>query len=424
MMLAACAPSSAVLHPLDIPATPPTHIPDEATATGCDTLWSSERAFIAQDTTTLEEREACEAVVHPIAGARGATIQVTLTAWGGLAPAQLQITDLLGAPLASGSALASGDTLSVTLDRSGEFFVALAPSDLSELASDYALSVSCLAGCDLSYSRYPLVLLHGLGGTDAYLDLISYFYGVESALSESGYAVSTPTVDPFQATAERAEQWAEHLDRLVAEGAGRRFNLIGHSQGGLDARYLAAHLDPEARVASIVTIGTPHRGTPVADAAVGLLDISWLGAVTAELLVDSLGLLLGAGSDQELIDQLRDLSTGSQADFNASVPDRGDVYYASWAGRTCGLLDLYCIAETGGEVVDPLLVAPLLLLSVVSGDSDGIVPVSSAQWGDYRGEVSADHIDQVGHLLGSTAASFDHIAFYREEAVRLAAQGY
>jgi hypothetical protein len=257
MMLAACAPSSAVLHPLDIPATPPTHNPDEATATGCDTLWSSERAFIAQNTTTLEERAACEAVVHPIAGARGATLQVTLTAWGGLAPAQLQVTDLL------------------------------------------------------------------------------------------------------------------------------------------DARYLAVHLDPDASVAFVVTIGTPHRGTPVADAAVGLLDISWLGAVTAELLVDSLGLLLGAGSDQELIEQLRDLSTASQADFNAEVPDRGDVYYASWAGRTCGLLDLYCIAETGGEVVDPLLVAPLLLLSVVSGDSDGIVPVSSAQWGDYRGEISADHIEQV-----------------------------
>jgi triacylglycerol lipase len=40
-------------------------------------------------------------------------------------------------------------------------------------------------------------------------------------------------------------------------------DMIGHSQGGLSSRYAAAVM-PQA-VASVTTIGTPHRGSEVAD---------------------------------------------------------------------------------------------------------------------------------------------------------------
>src|SRR6202007_758917 len=42
-----------------------------------------------------------------------------------------------------------------------------------------------------------------------------------------------------------------------------KFNLIGHSQGGITARYVA-NVAPEL-VASVTTVGTPHQGSPVAD---------------------------------------------------------------------------------------------------------------------------------------------------------------
>ena len=35
--------------------------------------------------------------------------------------------------------------------------------------------------------------------------------------------------------------------------------------GGLDARYMIASLGMEARVLSLTTVGTPHRGTAFAD---------------------------------------------------------------------------------------------------------------------------------------------------------------
>jgi len=42
------------------------------------------------------------------------------------------------------------------------------------------------------------------------------------------------------------------------------FALVAHSMGGLDARHLIARLDPDRRVKSLVTVGTPHLGTPLA----------------------------------------------------------------------------------------------------------------------------------------------------------------
>lgn len=426
--LVACASPSVALtdsaapSPVDDTAPAAPAEPAAAPPSTCGALDTIERDFLPQGRPLLSERGACEAVTHAIAGAEGSTLQLALTAWGGLEPAHIQITDLLGTALASLDAAGSGDVLAVTLPRSGEHLVTVTPADPDEPANGYALSVDCVDGCERAYTRHPVVFMHGMGGTDAYLDLITYFYGVEDALTGDGYAVFMPTVDPFEATSVRARDWAAHLDALVDAGEGRRFNLIGHSQGGLDARYLASLLDDEGRVVSVTTIGTPHRGSPVADVMGGFLDVAWLAELSLGALADVLSVLLGSGADQDISAQIAFLSTEEMAAFNEDVLDRADVVYASWAGRTCGALDVACIAETGGEIVDPLLAASFLLLSAVEGDSDGMVPVSSAAWGTLRGTLPADHIDEVGHLFGSTA--FDHLAFYRDEVAHLSAQGF
>lgn len=388
----------------------------------CAALSTVERDFLPQGGSILAERAACEAVTHAVAGAEGSTLQLVLTAWGGVQPAHVQVTDLLGAPVATLDAAASGDVLAFTLDRSGEYLVTVTPTDADEPANGYALAAECVAGCERAYTRHPVVFMHGMGGTDAYLDLVTYFYRVEETLSEAGYAVFMPTVDPFEVTSARAREWSAHLDELVVAGEGRRFNLIGHSQGGLDARYLASLLDDGGRVVSVTTVGTPHRGSPVADVTSGFLDVAWLAELSLSALGDALGVFLGADADQDLSAQIAFLGTENMAAFNEDVLDRGDVYYASWAGRTCGALDLGCIDETGGEIVDPLLSVSFLLISAVEGDSDGIVPVSSAAWGELRGTLPADHVDEVGHLFGSTA--FDHLAFYRDEVAHLSSLGY
>lgn len=58
-----------------------------------------------------------------------------------------------------------------------------------------------------------------------------------------------------------AERAHVALDELPA-GAG--VDVIGHSMGGLVAAYLLKCLDQGRRVHRVVTLGTPHRGLPIA----------------------------------------------------------------------------------------------------------------------------------------------------------------
>ena len=62
--------------------------------------------------------------------------------------------------------------------------------------------------------------------------------------------------------------------------------LDGLAQGGLDARWAAAH-DPD-HVAAVVTVATPHRGSPVADVALDILPGNSSDALNA--LADLFGL--------------------------------------------------------------------------------------------------------------------------------------
>jgi len=46
---------------------------------------------------------------------------------------------------------------------------------------------------------------------------------------------------------------------------GKKVNVIGHSMGGIDARVAIARFGAAERVASLTTVASPHRGTPLAD---------------------------------------------------------------------------------------------------------------------------------------------------------------
>src|SRR6185437_7130 len=108
--------------------------------------------------------------------------------------------------------------------------------------------------------RLALVLLYGFLGFSR-CGLIEYFRGVEHALRQARIAPLVPEVPPAGTVAERAEALASQLFRIDASS----FSLVAHSMGGLDARHLITHLDPDRRVKSLLTIATPHRGMPVAD---------------------------------------------------------------------------------------------------------------------------------------------------------------
>jgi len=161
----------------------------------------------------------------------------------------------------------------------------------------------------------------------------------------------------------------------------------------------------------------------VADLGWGLLDDFGLAQSLIDAAFDGLVSLYGLSSDQDINGQLLQLTTAESARFNADTRDRDDVAYYSWAGTTCQLLDLFCQGDHAGEIVDPLLAASHAVMLVLEGSNDGLVSVSSSEWGVFRGVLDADHLDEVGLLPGTTAPGFDHKQFFLDEADWLASQG-
>ena len=241
--------------------------------------------------------------------------------------------------------------------------------------------------------RYPVVLVHGLFGFDE-IEIgkarHAYFKGVRAALAKDGHSVRTASMALTGSIATRAGQ----LARFVEGVEGRRVNLVAHSMGGLDARYAIARLGLERRVASLITVGSPHRGSPLADLPGGL--------------AGQLGLIKLLASAGVSIEAFRDLTTTSMARFNEEIVDAAGVAYGSVVG-----------VVRRKRHTSPLLLPSHLWLLQTAGDNDGVVPASSQRWGEELAEIEADHWAQIGW-----SKHFDAAAFYRDLLRELRAMGF
>jgi pimeloyl-ACP methyl ester carboxylesterase len=58
-----------------------------------------------------------------------------------------------------------------------------------------------------------------------------------------------------------AADLGEHIERICEQTGHDRVHVVGHSLGGLISRYYVQRLRGDRRVASLVTLGTPHAGS-------------------------------------------------------------------------------------------------------------------------------------------------------------------
>jgi triacylglycerol lipase len=238
---------------------------------------------------------------------------------------------------------------------------------------------------------HPVVLAHGFLGFDE-IALIGrrhhYFRRIPDQLTKLGIAVYRPRVAGSASIAVRAEALAAQVRALPDA----RVNLIAHSMGGLDARYAIAKLGLSDRVKSLTTLGTPHRGTPLADLGTDLL--------ANKLRLSALRKIFD-------IEAFWDLTTGTMAEFNRQVPDAPGVAYGC------------VLARCQPPFMNPLLVPSQRYLSSRFGENDGVVPVSSQLWGTVLEEIEADHWAQIGWGL-----RFDARKLFRKLMVELRARGF
>jgi triacylglycerol lipase len=55
---------------------------------------------------------------------------------------------------------------------------------------------------------------------------------------------------------------SNQVDRIRRHHGFEWLDIVGHSEGGLTGRYYVQKLNGEEHVSNLVTLGTPHRGTP------------------------------------------------------------------------------------------------------------------------------------------------------------------
>lgn len=291
-------------------------------------------------------------------------------------------------------------------------------------------------------TRYPIVVHHGFAGGHA--GPLAYA-GVDAALRADGHVVVQTEVPPFDATEVRVEHLRADVDAVLAETGAAKVNIVAHSMGGLDARYLIASLGYGDRVASLTTISTPHGGTAVADLGLALTP------GVADPAIDALGRLLGElistqSQSTDVRAALTDLSEAAAAAFSEENPDDARVHYQSWAGVSTALglasaaknervieacEGMLLLNEGTFDRLNPLylLTAPVVGHGLVKPDpNDGLVTVDSSRWGDFRGCIPADHSEEVGQYAGHDGPNpdtgFDHLRFYRNLAFELSVRGF
>lgn len=260
----------------------------------------------------------------------------------------------------------------------------------------------------------PIVIAHGFLGFRQFL-IWKQFPGVIPALQERGIPAIQPLVHPTATIATRAEQLLKQINQ--AFGPEERVHILAHSMGGLDARYLASPqgLGQGHRVITLTTLSTPHRGSSLAD---------WVGPYLCPLFTLGSRLLchvlpegesrrlvgLIAENRWEALPQLRPSYLAEQ--FNPCIHDDPQVRYFSYAGRVDGRFSL------GTMFRYPLYHS----IARREGENDTMVSVDSAQWGEFKGILEADHGEMVGlSLIPGLSAPIDIVQFVLDHAAAVQA---
>lgn len=265
--------------------------------------------------------------------------------------------------------------------------------------------------------KHPIVLAHGLLGfaelklAGSYLPSIHYWRGIREALSLQGAEVITASVPPSGSIEKRAAKLAQDIE---AQAQGKSVNVVAHSMGGLDARYMISQLRPRGvDVKSLITVGTPHHGSTFADYLIDEIGPEYLPRLYH--LWERV-----TGWDPSAFSQLT--RRYMEDHFNPRTPDDPTVRYFSYGAMVDGKPPLLSPFRVSHRIIQGR-----------EGPNDGLVSVESSQWGTYKGTLlGVNHLDLINwsNRIRSTVQqwmgtppSFNAVAFYLGVGDMLAKEG-
>jgi len=299
----------------------------------------------------------------------------------------------------------------------------------SGCSSDGSSSVSG----NYAQTKYPIILAHGMAGFSA-IGPIQYFYGIPSDLTSNGAKVYVTQVASFNTSLVRGEQLLAQAKIILALTGAAKVNIMAHSQGALDARYVAAAIPKQ--VASVSTVGGVNKGSSVADVVSGLTNIPGVGTLSGAVLtsvVDAfftvVDLISGSAYEQNSKAALAQLSTAGVNAFNAQYPAGVPTTSCGSGAATANGVAFYSWSGTGHftNLLDPTDPALALTgLAFGSNGNDGLAGQCASHLGTViRDNYNMNHVDEINHLFGLTSIfETSPVTLFRNQANRLKVAGF
>ncbi len=207
--------------------------------------------------------------------------------------------------------------------------------------------------------------------------------------------------------------------KVMEETGAEKVNILAHSKGGLDSRYMISHLGMGDQIASLTTFSTPHHGSMTVDF---LLHIP-APLVRATGFLFDVAFRLAGDKHPKSYEAIQIFRTDRADAFNRATPDDARVYYQSYG---------FCMKHWYSDI---LMLAPHLVVRAIEGENDGLLPPRAVKWTNFRGVYRGNgfrgisHCDEIDmrrcRLSKKTGDGIsDMVDFYTDVVHRLREDGF
>ena len=257
-------------------------------------------------------------------------------------------------------------------------------------------------------TKYPIILAHGIMIKE--WKRIKAFGRIEKVLKAKGYHVYTAKTDGVGRIETNAQQLKECIDELLHLEKAEKVNIIAHSKGGLDARYMIDCLGMSEKVASVTFLCTPHKGSQIATKLYALPKFIrnfiafWM----------NFWYRLFGDKHPDVLEACRQLSFSPDGVLENFGTHNG-IYMQSYAATLKKSTD------------DFVMGIPLLFSKKFESEqSDGVVCEESAKFGEYKGYCIDDSVShtQIVDFLTRREKREKIYTFYIDLCTELASKGY
>lgn len=265
---------------------------------------------------------------------------------------------------------------------------------------------------DFCRTKYPIILIHGLGLPDNSI-FFNYWSKIPDVLKKYGANVFLSGHPHSGTHAENAAIIKKRIQEILHLTNSAKINIIAHSKGGVEARYMLSKMDMAEKVASLTTLSTPHRGSTISKLILeNRHELNPLIFFNT-LMTYSLGIF-----DFNVFKIGEELTPDYMKKFNEKINDVSGVYYQSYGG-----------------VIDnshPNLLWRHLnhIMLQYEGENDGLVSSESFQWGNFKGCLTVNerklvsHYDLVGLHQFTGVSEFNSENFFSDIAHDLKTRGF